>query len=1239
MGFRDSDNIIEPVDNGNVFDLAEPIDDGNVFDTDTGATAISSTSEAAASAFAAANAADGVTLSETNAAASAAAAAISEANASTSENNSSTSESNAATSETNAATSAANASTSETNSASSALAAASSESNAATSATASANSATASANSASLASTSESNAATSESNASSFAQSALSSLTSVTNIFDSFDDRYLGSKTSDPTLDNDGNTLIIGTIYWNSTEGELKFYNGTIWEAPSAAAATSATNAATSESNAATSATASATSATASETSNVASNTAKLAAQAAQTAAELAETNAETAETNASTQATNASTSANNAATSESNAATSATASQTSATASQVSRLAAETAETNAETAETNAAASETAASTSETNAATSASTASTGATTATTKASEAATSATNAATSETNAETAETNAETAETNASIYATNAATSATNSATSATSSDTARAASVVAKVAAETAETNAETAEANALASKNAAATSATNSANSAAEASTSENNAAVSAATATTKASESSTSATAAAASATSASASKDAALAALDSFDDRYLGQKSSDPTVDNDGDALVAGALYFNTTDSVMKVYEGSVWVSAYTSLSEALLISQNLSDLNDIATARTNLGVEIGTDVQAYSSVLAATTASYTTAINTKINNIETNADVTDVTNVTAAGALMDSEVTNLDQVKAFNSSDYVSVSGDSITGNLSFGDNDKAIFGAGSDLQIYHDGSNSYIKDNGTGNLRINAGELTLTNAADNQNRIVTTSDGTVYLYNGGSIKLATTSTGVDITGTLTSDGLTVDGSGVEVISVNSTQNGAQINFDSASTSVDWSIGVSNSADGDFLIYQSGSGSGDINLYTGGLKRQEINRNGDISFYEATGTTPKFFWDADAESLGIGVSSISNIVGTGYPQLQVGGSVSGIIDITSGSNLGIRMSADGNLPTIASRTQGWPLRFSTTPTGGSATERMRIDSSGNVGIGVAPYSWSNLTALQLERASVSGGDPDTYFTSNGYYSTTAPSGWKYGSATTATQMYMNASGGEFVFRNATSGTTNASISWSEAMRIDSSGNLLVGKTSANNTTAGTTIYGSAPGNMSLVRDSGSSIVMNRLNSDGDIAVFRKNGTTVGSIGSEVADTTLQTDLYIHGRSTVGGSSANNSRLWLLGGDSGIVLDGHTNAILPTDENSYEDARTDIGSADYRFKDLYLSGTVNANSVDLGSFVVTETNGHLYFSVGGVNKMKLDSSGNLQVVGNVDSNATIT
>ncbi len=99
----------------------------------------------------------------------------------------------------------------------------------------------------------------------------------------------------------------------------------------------------------------------------------------------------------------------------------------------------------------------------------------------------------------------------------------------------------------------------------------------------------------------------------------TAAEAARDATLAALDSFDDRYLGQKASDPTLDNDGNPLVAGALYFNTTDDVMKVYEGSIWVAAYASLSGALLSANNLSDLTNTATARTNLGLSSATQAE--------------------------------------------------------------------------------------------------------------------------------------------------------------------------------------------------------------------------------------------------------------------------------------------------------------------------------------------------------------------------------------------------------------------------------------------------------------------------------------------------------------------------------------------------------------------------------------------------------------------------------------------
>jgi hypothetical protein len=90
------------------------------------------------------------------------------------------------------------------------------------------------------------------------------------------------------------------------------------------------------------------------------------------------------------------------------------------------------------------------------------------------------------------------------------------------------------------------------------------------------------------------------------------AEAARDAALAALDSFDDRYLGQKSTPPSVDNDGNALITGALYFRTSDNIMYVWDGAAWLAAYASLSGALLSSNNLSDLTNASSARTNLGL---------------------------------------------------------------------------------------------------------------------------------------------------------------------------------------------------------------------------------------------------------------------------------------------------------------------------------------------------------------------------------------------------------------------------------------------------------------------------------------------------------------------------------------------------------------------------------------------------------------------------------------------------
>ena len=397
---------------------------------------------------------------------------------------------------------------------------------------------------------------------------------------------------------------------------------------------------------------------------------------------------------------------------------------------------------------------------------------------------------------------------------------------------------------------------------------------------------------------------------------------------------------------------------------------------------------------------------------------------------------------------------------------------------------ITANagIALPDNQKATFGASDDLQIYHDGSHSYISDQGTGNIVVKGNNFRVYNAAEDKLMFAGNNGADSYIYYDGSAKLRTTATGIDVTGTVTAGGL--DSSDNITITKNSSSAPASLTLDCSDTTIvsDQVFGVINFEHSDAdnpgvaakiqSVADFNTGVARLEFFTGSpsslTKAMQIKNTGDISFYEDTGTTAKFFWDASAESLGIGTNSPSS-------ELHVAGS------------------------------------------GGVYARITENNISGTVKAG-----------LILERAS------------------------------TNTDFLIENSG-NLTFSSATDAST-----WTERMRIDSSGNLLVGKTSITLNTEGHAI---TPTYARFTRDSANPVQFNRTTTDGDIATFHKDGTTVGSIGTRL------------------------NRMYIGTGDTGVLFDSTNNAITPenTSTPTSLDATIDLGRSATRFKDLYLSGGV--------------------------------------------------
>ena len=500
------------------------------------------------------------------------------------------------------------------------------------------------------------------------------------------------------------------------------------------------------------------------------------------------------------------------------------------------------------------------------------------------------------------------------------------------------------------------------------------------------------------------------------------------------------------------------------------------------------------------------------------------------------------------------------------------------------------------------------------------------------------------------------------------TALDVTGTATMDGLTVDGGTgtvrlgngnstitngdtigkLEFYSSDSSTNSSGVTFEISNVSTDasWDGGGNTHAT---YFYSYGDALTPVGTATAKTRLAIDNSTGDISFYEDTGTTAKLFWDASAESLGIGTTSPAEILhvsdtstagavglraenseghvnfttnGGGF-QFETGASgVVSVIDslgnvgigttspdsilhiegigvdslrfgnIGPSSNSALRISRDdttisnnnplgylefggkantGNVDTahayiaaVASGTHGagtnpTDLTFGTTPSGSSTiAEVMRIDSSGNVGIGTSsPNSYTNFTTLTLDGTTGSEIDLEAGAVKRGaLYAIATEVGLQTSSATNLPLTF------------GTNGT--------EKMRIDSSGNLLVGKTISSSATAGITLE--PAGAVVATRDGGECFIANRKTSDGTIIQLRKDQTTVGSIGTGGGDLNIGT------------------------GDTRIRFNDATDNLIPLSaSNGYRDDAISLGDSLARFKDLYLSGgaylggTAAANQLD--------------------------------------------
>ena len=266
----------------------------------------------------------------------------------------------------------------------------------------------------------------------------------------------------------------------------------------------------------------------------------------------------------------------------------------------------------------------------------------------------------------------------------------------------------------------------------------------------------------------------------------------------------------------------------------------------------------------------------------------------------------------------------------------------------------TGDMTFGDNDKAIFGAGSDLQIYHNttGFTGNIIESATANLYIRSNSLYFQKADGTENNMFAISDGAVSLAYDNAVKLATTATGIDVTGNV---GIGTSSPSVP-LAVSRNLTGVIASFTNQ-TSADFQINLSS---GVSLLTPS---TGVLALGTSNTERMRIDASGNVGIGTSSPSS-KLQIDTgsatNSTAVLIGPSSGTATVGDkivlGFPLQNTGGGGTG--NTYAAGIGGIQDKSGTNTGALGFYTQG--------AAGDGTPERMRITSSGDVGIGTSSPS---------------------------------------------------------------------------------------------------------------------------------------------------------------------------------------------------------------------------------------------------------------------------------